>query len=296
MPKPTWTVAGPAAAIASLSPLIESHRLLGPVCVTESLTSVAEQTDCILQIGGCAPTDVFWTMPGGRRVPIGWLPGDRDLAIFAQSAAEVARRQAEGLAPGPVVLLSQWHDRALRAADSIEALITLPKFRWTGERVLRPGLLEGLCGGPGVALYLGHAVSRGWIGYGGIDAERLGEKSGNPLGVVLSFACDTAKSDTNSRSFCEKIVLKGFCAVALGAADKVLHEQNLDLAHALCRVLGSERNLAGALCSAEIPHQSLCGYRIFGDPAASFLGHSESMGVAAKVFAPQLDFFETLIG
>jgi len=291
MPENIWTVVGHGDAVACLAALIEERRRLGPVCLPESLDQVPAGAGYVLQVGGAAPPGVFYTAAGRRRVPVGWLPADRHdcLRSYATTAADVVRREALGLRPGPVVLLGQWHDRTLELVDAVEGLTSLPRFRWTAERLVRRDLLEALRCGPGIALYFGHALRQGWVGYGGVSAESLIAWRGEPLGAVLSIACETARTEEGRPSFCEELVLGGFCAAALGATVRTLHEHNRILALALSSSLGGVRNLGDALAKAEIPDEFLRDYRIFGDPAAPLIGAAHAEEAARQVFAPAPD-------
>ena len=281
---------GPPDAVACLAPLVEERRRLGPVCLAESLDQVPAGAGYVLQVGGPALPGVFHTAPGKRRVPVGWLPADKHdcLLSYASMAAEVVRREGMGLKSGPVVLLGQWHDRTLELVDAVEGLISLPRFRWTAERLVRRDLLEALRCGPGIALYFGHALRQGWVGYGGVSAESLIAWRGEPLGAVLSIACETARTE-DGPSFCEELVLGGFCAAALGATVRTLHEHNRILALALGSRLGGVRNLGDLLGKAEIPDEFLRDYRIFGDPAAPLIGAAHAEEAARQVFAPAPD-------
>jgi hypothetical protein len=298
MPEAIWTIVGSTGATACLAELIEERKRLGPVALAESMDEVPTGTGYILQVGGSAPDDVFIRLatlvsPYQRRVPIGWLPDDgKDgLLTYAAAAAQVIRRQARGLKSGPVVLLGQWQERTLKLVDTVEELITLSRFRWTAERLVRRDLLRALRCGPGVAIYFGHAVSRGWIGYGGISAETLIATRQEPLGAVLSIACETAHRTQGCWSFCEELVLGGFCAAALGASSRSLHEHNCILARGLCSALGRAQNLGDALAISEVSQEFLSNYRIIGDPAAPLLGATHAESAAKQVYAPAPDDF-----
>jgi hypothetical protein len=226
-----------------------------------------------------------------QRVPVGWLPA-HDLAklrCYAQSAAEVVQRQALGWRSGPVVLLGQWQERILQLMDELERNITLPKFRWTGERLVRRDLLKGLGCGPGVALYCGHGLQNGWAGYGGVNSSALLCEKREVVGVLLSIACETGCVAGDGHGFCEDLVLGGYCAAALGASGQTLHENNRALSMCLCQGLGSSQNLGHALETLILAEEKLKGYRIFGDPMAPFAGSASADLMAAQVYAPAPD-------
>ena len=297
MPENIWTIVGAGDALGGLEALIEERRRLGPVCVAESLDQVPAAATCVMQVGGAAPPSIFLSLPtattcNGRRVPIGWLPADRKngLLAYASAASRVVRRQALGLKSGPAVLLGQWHERTLNLVDAVEGLVDLSRFRWTAERLVRRDLLSALRCGPGVALYFGHALSGGWVGYGGVTAETLIANCGEPLGAVVSIACETARRPEGRPSFCEELVLGGYCAAALGASARTLHEHNRILARGLCSALGRAQSLGDALRLAEVPDEFFSHYRIFGDPGAPLIGAEHAEDAAKQVFAPAPDY------
>jgi hypothetical protein len=288
MPEKIWAIVGPPDALECLAALIDERRRLGPVYVAGSLDQVPTRATAVLQVGGQAPRAIFLSR---GRVPIGWLPDDRKdcLTRYARAAAQVVGRQVQGLKSGPVVLLGQWHERTLKLVDDIEGLIALSKFRWTAERLVRRELLNALRCGPGTALYFGHALSGGWLGYGGISAQMLIAICGEPLGSVVSIACETARRINGCPSFCEELVLGGFCGAALGASAKTLHDDNRVLARGLCSALGSAQSLADALEMAKVPDEFFSHYCILGDPAVPLIGAANAEHTAKKVFAPAPD-------
>jgi hypothetical protein len=217
---------------------------------------------------------------------LGWLPDDDcdALATFALAAARVVRRSVEAPRSGPVALLAQWDDRALALADELEPRLGPAAFRWTAERVARRDLVDGLGCGVAAALYVGHAMPWGWVGYGGVTAGELAAAVLEPLGCVLTIACDAAAPWEEARSFSEALPLSSACAAALGATRKVLHESNRALAYALCTALPTAISLDELL--AAVPAEMLDGYVICGDPAAPIASASGAREWAASLYAP----------
>src|SRR5690349_21554550 len=155
----------------SLRPLLEVRSRLGPVTCCATLDEALVRADCVLMVGGNAPVSAIVSAADGRRVAVGWVASEREALIkFARTAAAVAAREVAGLSSGPAVLLAQWDDRALQLADELDQLGDGVMLRWTAERIVRRDLLEAMRCGPGVAVYLGHALCGGWVGYGGITA------------------------------------------------------------------------------------------------------------------------------
>src|SRR5581483_11729610 len=275
--------------IACLEPLIQARRHLGGVCVLGANESIPSSTSSLLEIGGRPPASIFTSLSNGKHVPIGWLPGEdhKKLTCYAQTAAEIVKRKSLGLGYGPVALLGQWQTRIITLMDDLEPTITLPRFRWTAERLVRRDLVKGLACGPGVALYCGHGQQTGWLGYGGVSASMLLEAKREPLGVVLSIACKTGCHDDHQPSFCEDLTLRGYCGAAFGAIEQTCHEDNRRLASRLCGVLGTARVLGEALKIIAGPGDTTANvYRILGDPAAPFIGARDACTMAAQVFAP----------
>jgi hypothetical protein len=268
-----------------LEPLIEARRRIGSVQVVGSLAEALGAADSILMAGGEAPQSAIVSTKAGRRVPVGWIGADRDgVRVFARAAAELAPRDAQGLAPGPAVLLGQWDDGALRLADEVESACETPLLRWTAERLVRREMLDALRCGPGVAMYLGHALSGGWVGYGGITASAFTARRMQPLGAILTIASDAAQCNRSRPSFCDELVLRGVCAAALGATGKSQRETNRVLARCIARGLTRSATLGGLLL--QVPDEALRGYRIAGDPGAALIGATHALEIASEVYAP----------
>lgn len=277
-----------ATLLVDLEPLLEARRRLGLVRVASSLGEALAGADSVLVVGGEPPDGAMLSAGDGRRVPVGWIAADRDgVRTFVRSAAELVSRLEHDLAPGPAILLAQWDDRALQLADEVERGSDPPPLRWSAERLVRRDLLDALRCGPGVALYLGHAVSAGWVGYGGVTARALTAGGGHPLGAILTIACDAALRHHGRMSFCDELVTRGACAAAFGATGKVLHQVNRVLARSIGRVL-SQAPTVGALL-LRTPDEVLRGYRIAGDPATPLIGAARALEVASAVDAPSPD-------
>jgi hypothetical protein len=281
-----WCATGSASALAALAPLVEAHASLGPVGVVAAGAALPDDAGTVLRVGGEAPRAVHTPAADGGRVTVGWLPeADTDaLARFAVGAARVVERAASACAPGPIALLAQWDDRALALADELEARLGPAALRWTAERVARRDLVDGLGCGVAAALYVGHALSWGWVGYGGVTAIDLASGVLEPLGCVLSIACDTALATAGRESFAAALPLAGACAATLGATGKTLHESNRTLALAACAALPSAGSLADLLSA--VPDGALEGYVVCGDPGAPIASAADARHRAAGLYAP----------
>lgn len=284
-----WCVTGSAGALAALAPLIEARTAAGPVAVIGAGAALPDDAGAVLRIGGPAPRQSRAAAGDGGPVVVGWLPeaDGPSLERFAGAAARVLQRAPCTTSRGPVALLAQWDDRALALADELEARLGPAAMRWTAERVARRDLVEGLGCGVAAALYVGHAEPWGWVGYGGVTADVLAGGVLEPLGCVLSIACDTAAARDEGASFCEALPLAGACAAALGARTKTLHEANRALAHAVCAALSASGSLADLLLA--VPETALDGYVVCGDPAAPIAGALAARQHTAKLYAPAPD-------
>jgi hypothetical protein len=298
-PPKAWVLGGPASALARLEPLIEAHRRRRPVRVLTTLEAIGgalDHADAVLLVGGVrkspgrALSGVFLTAPNGARVPAGWLPdaGAR-LATYAKAATKALERA--GL--GPAVVLGEYEQRALALADRVTAESgAAPTFNWTAQRLTRAGLSDALGCGPGIALYVGHALAGGWAGYGGFGHRDLGRvPAGNPVGALLSISCSAASRPRRGLSFCEEAALGGVCIAALGACGPTLHASNAELALALACTLKNPgvTTLAALLLAAPVRAGALDRYRIVGDPLAPLAGAPGCDAAARRIFAPGPD-------
>jgi len=290
-----WAVVAAGRALLDpLEPLIAARQRTGRVQIADTLADVLPDADGVLMVGGEPPRSVFAGSGEARRVPLGWVGSDPErLRAFARTAAEVVSRQAQELAPGPAVLLGQWDQRALSLADEVEHACGVPLFRWTAERLARRELLEALRCGPGLALYLGHALCGGWVAYGGITAAALTARRMHPLGAMLTIAGDAARCHRTRASFCDELVVRGACAAALGATGKSRHDTDRVLARSAARALTKARTLGELLL--RMPEDALHGYRIAGDPAAPLIGAAHALQVAAEIRAPAPDAVDAAI-
>jgi Peptidase family C25 len=281
-------VARDSAVLADLAPLIDARRRVGSVHLTASLAEALACADSIMVAGGETPQSPILKAADGRRVPVGWIAADPEsAAVFARAAADVVLRCERGLSIGPAILLAQWDDRALLLADEVERACQATLLRWTAERLVRRDLLDALRCGPGVALYLGHALSGGWLGYGGLTAATLCTRRMQPLGAVLTVACDAGQRHGSRPSFSDELVMRGACAAALGAVGKTPHETNRVLARCMARALHTSGTLGELLL--RMPEEALRGYRIAGDPAAALIGAEHAYATASAVYAPAPD-------
>ena len=299
LPKP-WVLLGPASTLARLEPLIEAHRRRRPVRVlttTEAIGGALEHAGAVLVVGGArkspgrALAGVFLTAPSGARVAVGWLPdaGAR-LAFYARAAEEALERDGRG----PAVVLGEYDARALALADRMFTAFSssVPTFNWTAQRLTQAGLSDALGCGPGIAVYVGHALAGGWAGYSGFGRAALARvPAGKSIGALLSISCSTASRPRRGLSFCEEAVLGGVCIAALGARGRTLHAGNAELASALASTLKipGVTTLAALLLTAPVPAGALDHYRILGDPLAPLAGAPGSEAAARRVFAPGPD-------
>jgi len=279
----SWAlISAQPALLDALEPLIAARQRTGRVQIANSIAEVRSEAATILMVGGAPPPTAFATSRDGRRVPLGWVGADRErLRVFARAAAEVASRQAQEQATGPAVLLGQRDFAALLLADEVERAAEVPLFRWTAERMGRGELLDALRCGPGLALYLGHALSGGWVAYGGVTAAVLSARRKHPLGAILTIAPDTARCDRTRLSFCDELAMRGACSAAVGATGKARYETDRVLARSIARGLTKSRMLGELLLA--IPEEALRGYRIAGDPAAPLSGAAHAWQAASAV-------------
>jgi hypothetical protein len=276
--------------------LIDAHRRHRPVrLVAEAEGPALNDAAAVLVVGGAATSPggalpgVFVRAPDGACVAAGWLPdAGKQLADYALRAAAAVERNGSG----PAAVLGELDPRALALADRVQAMLgdAMPVFNWTAQRVAREELLRALGCGPGVALYVGHALAGGWLGYGGFGrADLANVPKGRPIGALLSISCSVASRPRHGPSFCEEAVLGGVCIAALGARGKTLHKDNVELALALAQTLASNgvTTLADLLRAA--PVRLLRRYRIIGDPLVPLSGAAGSEDDARQIFAPAPD-------
>jgi hypothetical protein len=198
----------------------------------------------------------------------GHVPADPRLERFAETAAAVCRRQGP---TGPVALLAQWDERAHQGAEEAGRLAPAPRF-WPARVITGRDLPQALGIGLGACVYFGHGHCGGWDGYWGIDAATLIAAMVEPAGAVFSLTCLAAKRTANGLSFCEELVLGGYCAAAFGSAGRTSHRRNRRLGRNLCRAMQGQSTVAGVLRNAQASWLSLAGYRIVGDPLACLAG------------------------
>src|SRR5436190_44233 len=180
----------PRDSLPDLASLVQAWRDAGILVRRERYTtelpdvikrvSESDDIDAVLLVGPArrAPATVldspFAVDRSGRRIPVAWLPGASPMRLrrFAAAAARVHRRARERTT---VALLAQWHPRYLHLAGRIENLLTrrVRSFRWTGDVIGRDELVEALGSGVGLAIYVGHARSTGWVGYRGLRARHF---------------------------------------------------------------------------------------------------------------------------
>lgn len=285
-PQKAWTVVAKPELLGCLAPLLRLRATQGPVRIVATLSEALNGASEMLVVGGSPVESAILRNDDGRPVTVGWISGRTD--DVARYVELVANRQGIDLdrKPGPVALLGQWEERALHLADDIEQSTTPLAVRWTAERIVRRDLLPALWTGLGATVYVGHGETWGWMGYGGVTAQRWLQHTGDPVGTVFSLSCKTARPGTEP-SFCDALVAGGAAAAVLGCSESSLHSINRRLALALAGRL--ERAGCLAECLEDIPEEWLRGYRISGDPAAPLSGTEGAWERVGQVFAPHPD-------
>ncbi|MCU1237868.1 MAG: hypothetical protein JWP63_5835 [Candidatus Solibacter sp.] len=259
MPDLRWTVRGSAAAVRAVRPLIDAHARVRSVVVEE----VAEAEVVEFEGGGMT----------------GRVPADPRLGRFAESAAAVCRREGP---TGPVALLAQWDERAHHGAEEASRLAPAPLL-WPARVMTGRDLPSALGIGLGACVYFGHGHCGGWDGYWGIDARTLAGAMTEPVGAVFSLTCMAAKRPTMGFSFCEELVLSGYCAAAWGSAGRTSHRRNRRLGSELCRAMRDHGTAAAVLRNSQATRLSMLGYRLVGDPLACLSGSPAASARAAAI-------------
>ena len=259
MPEADWTVRGTREALRAVRPLIDAHSLSRSVSVTE-VTKTA-----FVEMSAQGVT--------------GRVPNHAQLPRFAQSAATVCNRA--GAATGPVALLAQWDERAVEAAEAAGTLVPASYF-WPARLITGRDLPQAIGVGFGALLYFGHGSCGGWDGYWGVPAATLISAMTEPTGVVLSLTCLAAKRRLDGLSFCEELVLNGYCAAAYGSAGRTSHRRNRALGEALCRAMQGHTTLAGMLQNCQASWLSRAGYTVVGDPLAALAGSDDAVEQADR--------------
>lgn len=306
-----WVVAGPAAALARLAPLVAAHRCIRPVVtlpdppddwIARSREHLPAGAAAVLAVGPGRLTPRR-ALPGlwlpdaaGGRVPAGWLPAvGEGLATYAAAAARALARAA---AERAIVVLGQWEDRFLRVGLRTQRWMEkhdadTPTFLWTAERIGRSDMLSGLAHGPALAIYFGHGRPRGWPAYHGLRHDHFPKPWPEPVGALLTLCCENASRWRTSLSFAERLALAGVAGGILAAVTKTRHEDNRRWGPALCEAYTRHRpaTLADLVARSELPPALRDGgpYRFIGDPLAPLAGATDSVRRLAEVFAPAPD-------
>jgi hypothetical protein len=296
-------VATPAAALPVLTEALDAHRAHRPVKVVEppeippSAEWWAENLEEAAAAWLVVPADLapevaapgtHLTAKNGRHVPVGLVRAE---SMTLTTIASLQHRLRIRLGAGPVVLLASREERARELVAELQVQLRrgrrLPFARFTAERLPRYALPDALAWGPGVAIYVGQGHTRGWAGYGGVEAWLLDVSGARPLGAILSVTCHAATRISSAPSFSEELVGRGRCAAALGSIDLTPHVENRSLALAVVRRLADgATTLADAL---PVGHLALARYRLIGDPLAPLIGARGARRGIASVFAPGAD-------
>ena len=248
MPDPEWIARGTKSALRAVRPLINAHARRRSVGVEE--------------VAACDFVEFRAHGIAGR------VPVDPRLPCFAKAAASVCWR--EGLT-GPVALLAQWDERAHQLAEHASRLAPSSLF-WSARIITGRDLPQALGIGLGACVYFGHGHCGGWDGYWGIDAPALACAMLEPAGVVFSLTCRSAERPPRGLSFCEELVLSGYCAAAYGSPGRTSHPRNGRLGLALCRAMQGHSSVAAVLSNCGASWLSTAAYRLIGDPMAPLAG------------------------
>jgi hypothetical protein len=291
---PTVGIVAPPTSLDALAPLRRAYarRGIGEVVVggdalpsPGELVELASAVDAVLLVyppNRSPRTVVPWPAApatGGRRVPVGIVPGGGgDLDRFAISAAAVHLRAiGEPAAATSVALLAQRSARYLDLAGRIRRLLGEQDvaddsvFWWPADEIVRDDVSAGLRLGLAVAVYVGHGRPRGWVGYAGVRAHHL-DGTLTPGALVVSLACQTSSRYRTGRSFTESLVTQGTAAAAIGAVGKTRHIANARWSLRLVDALAAGAPTAGELLVAAEPEGGLTrNYRLIGDPLAPLL-------------------------
>src|SRR5262249_52701703 len=160
---------------------------------------------------------------------------------------------------------------------------------WPAHVITGRDLPAALGIGLGACVYFGHGHAGGWDGYWGIDAPTLAASRIDPMGAVLSLTCLAGKRPAYGFSFCEELVLSGYCAAAFGSMGHTSHRRNASLGLALCDAMRHHDTLAGIVQNCGASWLSRAAYRIFGDPLARLAGVSQA---AERVRRVESQFFK----
>jgi hypothetical protein len=305
-----WVVVGEAGMTACLAPLIEARRRSGPVRIIEAERSppiapswwrdgLGEPAGVLLihppelSPRSAVPGPVVRT--NGRLIPIGVLPAlPAELRRYADTALAVLAREPLG-ATKTAILLGDRSGRTARAADRLAAVhdhsSRLRVFRWTADRIRRDQLMHALGGGFGTAVYIGHGVPSGWIGYGGIGLEGVAGFHGEPVAAVLALTCESAARRPGRLSLAESIVFAGLAASVLAAPGKTGHESNVVLAGDVLEGLaGAHLTTIGQLVASQVRvGRHLARFRIIGDPLTQLASTSHAEAWGGEIAAPAPD-------
>jgi hypothetical protein len=272
---------------------------LGPP-PADALASAACDAAGVLVAGDArrAPRSVlpgpFLRTPGGRDVPVGWLPlaGLDAVTRFAAAASEVLQRGGE---QRPLALLGQWDapvtrmvEKSLRILATAPDAAARPALWWTADRIARRGLLGALRLGLATAIYFGHGRPYGWAGYHGLHTRHLVHARGKAAGAILSLTCRTAARSRHGLSFSESLILEGVAAAAVGAVQPTRTVDNWWWGTRLCEVLVEGVETVGELLARACPprEEAVSAYRILGDPLARLAGAPGAAAACARVWAP----------
>lgn len=272
------------------------HFYEGTIPRAAEVISGYQDVDAILVCGDRkrAPSTV---LPGpcverddGKRIPASWFPITNHLCSrrFSLAAAQVHLRKKQDHC---VALLSQWHPKYLKLADSLQHILSpeAHTIRWTSDVIGREDVVHALGSGLGLAIYLGHGRPKGWVGYYGMRGHHFDDFTGDPSGGILSLCCRTASRKGTALSFVEALVQSGAAACSFGAIRETRHTDNTRWAVRISEALKENVDTIGELIIKAMPLQPTAyeSYRLIGDPLAPLRSthNAKRLANAVKTYA-----------
>lgn len=318
---PRRAVAGPAALVDALAPLLDEWRRRGALVRAHRLAA-GEDLAVLLErlfVGDADAADRVGERPllmileeptrpslrarlaltscGRTPVPLpGWLRMDA-AALGAYAARAVAILQRAGTAPAPVVLLGPREARYRTALDEVAAgaagIRTLRLLRWSAERIRKPPLLDALRLGAAAAIYMGHGHRRGWLAYGGLCADDFlvparPWKADEATALFFALSCGSAAPD----GIADALVAAGVAGAVLAPVGDPLHADNKRLGRALVDALADGHLALPSLLEAvRAPMDAMhaAGYMVIGDPGLAAVAARGALARGVSVFAPSPD-------
>ncbi|MCH7668840.1 MAG: hypothetical protein IIB04_03445 [Acidobacteria bacterium] len=171
-----------------------------------------------------------------------------------------------------------------RIAERWIAELTASGLRVRDHRAVvtpRATIVDDLCGGVDVVLYLGHGRARGWNGYQTVRTHHFDRTRSvtSPVSVVLAFACSTLAAPDDGESFGHALVAGGRVKAYVGWGSAIPISPGLRLADRFVAALATRRYetigaLWTAIQAAELDgeeRRALCDARLIGETTASLI-------------------------